>query len=131
MDQTGTIRLGNENYNFPLILGSEGEQAIDVRMLRSESGAIAFDEGYGNTGSCLSDITFVDGESGILRHRGYPIEELAEHSDFLETAYLIIYGELPNKEERKAFGRIYQNPASATYGVYVSLHSKNFVAIIL
>lgn len=104
MDQTGTIRIGNENYNFPLILGSEGEQAIDVRMLRSESGAIAFDEGYGNTGSCLSDITFVDGESGILRHRGYPIEELAEHSDFLETAYLIIYGELPNKEDRKAFG---------------------------
>ena len=95
MENTGTIRLGDENFDFPIIEGSEGEKAIDTRTLRAKSGCITFDEGYGNTGSCMSDITFIDGEKGILRHRGYPIEELAEHSSFLEAAMLIIYGELP------------------------------------
>lgn len=99
MDTTATIRLGNENFEFPVIKGTEGETAIDTRTFRAKSGAITFDEGYGNTGSCLSDITFIDGEKGILRHRGYPIEELAEGSQFLETAYLIIYGELPTEKQ--------------------------------
>jgi Citrate synthase len=99
MDTTATIRLGNENFEFPLIQGTEGETAIDTRTFRAKSGCITFDEGYGNTGSCLSDITFIDGEKGILRHRGYPIEELAEGSQFLETAYLVIYGELPNEKQ--------------------------------
>ena len=94
---TGTIRLGNENFEFPIIEGTEGEKALDTRTLRAKSGCITFDEGYGNTGSCMSDITFINGEKGILRHRGYAIEELAEHSSFLETAMLVIYGSLPQK----------------------------------
>ena len=85
--------------------GAEAERAIDLRTLRSKTGYIAFDEGYGNTGSCESGITFIDGEKGILRHRGYPIEQLAEHSSFLETAYLIVYGELPSKVALQAYER--------------------------
>lgn len=102
-DQTGTIRLGDENFEFPIIEGTEGEKAIDTRVLRAKSGYIALDEGYGNTGSCLSDITFINGEEGILRHRGYPMEQLAEHSCFLETSYLVIYGELPTQEQLTEF----------------------------
>ena len=85
--------------------GAEAERAIDLRTLRSKTGYIAFDEGYGNTGSCESGITFINGEKGILRHRGYPIEQLAEHSSFLETAYLIVYGELPSKVALQAYER--------------------------
>jgi citrate synthase len=103
MENTGTIRLGNENFEFPIIEGTEGEKALDTRTLRAKSGCITFDEGYGNTGSCLSDITFIDGEKGILRHRGYTIEELAENSSFLETAMLVIYGELPHQSCLNAF----------------------------
>ncbi|MEX2043866.1 MAG: citrate/2-methylcitrate synthase, partial [Opitutus sp.] len=84
--------------------GTEGEKAIDTRTLRALSGHIAYDQGYGNTGSCESKVTFLDGENGILRHRGYPIEQLAQYSDYVETAYLIIYGELPNAAQRKEFG---------------------------
>ena len=85
--------------------GTKAERAIDLRTLRSKTGHIAFDEGYGNTGSCESGITFINGEKGILQHRGYPIEQLAEHSSFLETAYLIIYGELPSEIALQAFER--------------------------
>ena len=81
-----TVRIGGENFNFPVVDGTEGERAIDFRTLRKRSGFVTFDEGYGNTGSCLSKITFIDGEKGILRYRGYPIEELAEKSNFLESA---------------------------------------------
>ena len=100
---TGTIRLGSENFEFPIIEGTEGEKALDTRTLRAKSSCITFDEGYGNTGSCISDITFINGEKGILRHRGYAIEELAEHSSFLETAMLVIYGSLPQKSCLSAF----------------------------
>jgi citrate synthase len=103
MEKIGTIRIGDENFDFPIIEGSEGENALDTRTLRAKSGCITFDEGYGNTGSCLSDITFIDGEKGILRYRGYPIEQLAEGSTFLETAYLVIYGELPSVAQIAAF----------------------------
>lgn len=85
--------------------GAEAERAIDLRTLRSKTGYIAFDEGYGNTGSCESGITFINGEKGILRHRGYPIEQLAEHSSFLEIAYLIVYGELPSEVALQAYER--------------------------
>jgi citrate synthase len=117
-DQTGTIRLGDENFEFPIIKGTEGEMAIDARTLRSKSGFIAFDEGYGNTGSCLSDITFINGEEGILRHRGYPMEQLAEHSSFLETAYLVIYGELPTEAQLKAFKTNVKGNASIHTGMH-------------
>lgn len=104
MADTATLRIEDKDYSLPVIVGTEGEKAIDTRGLRAASGYIAYDQGYGNTGSCESAITYLDGEDGILRHRGYPIEQLAEHSDFVETAYLIIYGELPNAAKRKEFG---------------------------
>jgi citrate synthase len=102
-NKTATIRLDDENYEFPLIAGTEGEKALDTRTLRGKSGYVTFDEGYGNTGSCLSEISFIDGENGILRHRGYPIEQLAEHSSFLETAHLVMYGELPKQATLDSF----------------------------
>ncbi|MDA0848422.1 MAG: citrate synthase [Verrucomicrobia bacterium] len=105
MDPIGIVRLGDENFEFPIMEGTKAERAIDLRTLRSKTGHIAFDEGYGNTGSCESGITFINGEKGILQHRGYPIEQLAEQSTFLETAYLIIYGELPSEVALKAFER--------------------------
>ncbi|HTB80191.1 MAG TPA: citrate synthase [Opitutaceae bacterium] len=98
------LKLPAKEITLPVMVGSEGEHAIDTRKLRAETGYICYDQGYGNTGSCESNITYLDGDNGILRHRGIPIEQLAEKSDFVETAYLVIYGELPNKEQRRAFG---------------------------
>ncbi|MFW9930233.1 MAG: citrate synthase [Candidatus Thorarchaeota archaeon] len=95
--------LDGKEYEFPVIMGSEGEVGIDFRKLRSTTGAISFDPAYGNTGSCNSKITFINGEKGILKYRGYPIEQLAEKSTFEEVAYLSIYGELPNKEQLTTF----------------------------
>lgn len=97
------IIIDGKEYSYPVIVGSEQEKAIDTRKLRNDTGYITFDDGYGNTGSCLSNISFIDGEKGILRHRGIPIDQLAEQSTFLCTAFLIIYGELPNSEELNAF----------------------------
>jgi len=98
------LKLPTKEITLPVMVGSEGEHAIDTRKLRAETGYICYDQGYGNTGSCESNITYLDGDNGILRHRGIPIEQLAEKSDFVETAYLVIYGDLPNKEQRRAFG---------------------------
>lgn len=86
-------------YELPVITGSEGEKAVDITALRQTSGLITLDPGYANTGSCVSDITFMDGEKGILRYRGIPVEQLAEKSSFIETAYLLINGKLPTKDE--------------------------------
>jgi citrate synthase len=91
--------LEGKEYEFPVVVGSEGEVAIDIQQLRARSNAITLDSGYGNTGSCTSDITFIDGEQGILRYRGYPIEDLAEHCRFTEAAYLLIHGKLPSAQE--------------------------------
>ncbi len=91
--------VDGKELQLPVITGTEGEKAIDIRSLRAATGYITYDPGFGNTGSCKSAITFMDGEKGILRHRGIPIEELAEHSTFVETAYLIINGKLPNRKE--------------------------------
>ena len=92
-----------ETIELPVIIGSENEKAIDIGKLRSQTGHITMDPGYGNTGSCQSEITFLDGEKGILRYRGIPIEQLAAKATFVETAYLIIYGHLPNKKELELF----------------------------
>lgn len=100
------IELDGKTYEFPVIVGSEGERAIDISSLRSDSGYITLDEGYGNTGSCISNITFIDGEKGILRYRGIPIEELAESSTFVEAAYLLIWGKLPTSQELNAFSQL-------------------------
>ena len=103
MSKKAVITIDDQTLEFPIVEGVEGEKAIDVQSLRKETGYITFDEGFGNTGSCQSNITFIDGETGILRYRGIPIEQLAEHSDFIETAYLVIYGELPSVEQRQKF----------------------------
>jgi citrate synthase len=89
--------------DLPLVRGSEKETAIDISKLRSQTGLITYDPGYANTGSCQSSITFIDGEKGILRYRGYPIEQLAEKSSFLEVSWLLIHGELPSEAELAAF----------------------------
>ena len=103
MEKTATLQIGGEKYALPVIVGTEGEVGVDIRTLRQQSGWITYDEGYGNTGSCASKITFIDGEKGILRYRGIPIEELAEKSTFISTAYLLIYGELPTAAQRQVF----------------------------
>lgn len=103
MSNEATLKLDGKEYNFPIIEGTEQEKAVDLRMLRAQTGYITFDEGFGNTGSCQSEITFINGEEGILRYRGYPIDQLAEKSDFIESAYLIIYGELPTADQRVEF----------------------------
>ena len=103
MAQKASISFEGKTYEFPVVKGTENELAIDIKTLRSDTGLITLDPGYKNTGSCESAITFLDGEKGILRYRGYPIEELAEKADFLEVAYLLIFGELPNNVELEKF----------------------------
>jgi len=97
------LEIDGKKYEFPVIVGTENEVAIDIDKLRSETGAITMDPGYKNSGSCKSEITFLDGEEGILRYRGYSIEELAEKSNFLEVSYLLIFGELPTTAQIEKF----------------------------
>jgi citrate synthase len=103
MNKEAKLELDGKIYSLPTVEGSEGEKAIDVSSLRATTGYITLDDGYGNTGSCSSKITFIDGDKGILRYRGIAIEELAEKSTFIETAYLVIYGELPNRAQLHQF----------------------------
>jgi citrate synthase len=97
------LALDGKEYELPVTVGSEGEVGIDIQQLRAQSGAITLDPGYGNTGACESSITFIDGEAGILRYRGYPIEEIAGNAQFTEICYLLIYGRLPSQTEFKEF----------------------------
>jgi citrate synthase len=99
----GRLTLDGKEYELPVIVGSEGEVGLDISQLRSQSGAITFDPGYGNTGACESAVTFIDGEAGILRYRGYPIEEIAGRAQFTEICYLLIYNRLPNERELQEF----------------------------
>jgi citrate synthase len=101
--KTAVLQLPGEEIDLPIIVGSENEHAIDISQLRDQTGYITVDQGFGNTGACRSKITFIDGERGILQYRGYPIEELAEHSTFVETAWLLIYGELPSEAQLARF----------------------------
>ena len=103
MSKTAILKFEGKEYEFPVIVGSENEAAIDIDQLRALTGAITIDPGYKNSGSCKSEITFLDGEEGILRYRGYSIEELAEKADFLEVSYLLIFGELPTKTQLEKF----------------------------
>ncbi len=104
MSKTAILEVDGKKYEFPLVKGSENEIAIDIKTLRSVTGGITtLDPGFKNTSSCESGVTFLDGEKGILRYRGYAIEELAEKADFLEVAYLLIFGELPTKEQNEKF----------------------------
>ena len=99
------LTLDGKTIELPIIKGTEDENAIDVTQLRSETKYITFDPSYGNTGSCSSDITYINGEKGILRYRGYPIEQLADNSSFVEVIYLLLYGELPNETELVSFNK--------------------------
>jgi citrate synthase len=98
-----TLTIEDKEYKLPIIHGSEGDKAIDIRLLRKDSGYITLDSGYMNTGSCQSEITFLDGEKGILNYRGYAIEELAENCSFIEVAYLVLIGELPTRTQLNDF----------------------------
>ena len=103
MSDTVKLSIDDKTYELPIIEGSENEKAIDISKLRSQTGYITIDTGFKNTGSTTSGITFLDGEKGILKYRGYSIEQLAEKSDFLEVSYLLIYGDLPTKIEYEEF----------------------------
>ena len=98
-----TLSFDGKTMDLPLLTGTENESAINIEKLRAQTGLVTLDPGYGNTGACRSAITFIDGEKGILRYRGYPIEELAEKSTFLEVAWLLLYGELPKQAELATF----------------------------
>ncbi|MDZ4146947.1 MAG: citrate synthase [Flavobacteriaceae bacterium] len=103
MSNTATIEINGKKYELPIITGTENEVAIDISKFRELSGVITIDPGFKNTGSCFSEITYLDGEEGILRYRGYSIEELAEKADFLEVCYLLIFGELPTQSQLEKF----------------------------
>lgn len=110
MDKTVKIVLDNKELDLPVIVGTENEYGIDISKLRSETGYITFDPGYANTGATESAVTFLDGEQGVLRYRGYPIEQLAEKASFLEVAWLLVYGEMPNASELQEFeSQVFQN----------------------
>jgi citrate synthase len=103
MGDKATLTVDGKSYDFDVSVGSENEKCIDIQSLRDQTGYITMDPGYGNTGSCYSSITYVDGAKGILRYRGYPIEQIAEQATFVEVAYLILYGELPTQQQLDRF----------------------------
>ena len=103
MSEKVKLSYKGKDFEFPLVEGSENEKAIDIKSLRSQTGLITYDPGYKNTGSCKSDITFLDGEEGILRYRGYSIEDLCEKASFIEVAFLLIFGDMPSKKELNYF----------------------------
>ncbi|MDH3195375.1 MAG: citrate synthase [Hyphomicrobiales bacterium] len=97
------LTIGNETYDFNIIAGTIGPSVVDINSFYGDTGMFTYDPGYTSTGSCESKITYIDGDEGVLLYRGYPIEQLAEHGDFLETCYLLLYGELPTKEQKADF----------------------------
>src|SRR6516225_3088787 len=104
--KTGTITVGNKNWDFPVYDGTIGPQVIDISKLYNESGIFTYDPGFTSTASCESKITYIDGDEGVLLYRGYPIQQLAEYGDFLETCYLLLYGELPTSTQKSEFDYI-------------------------
>ena len=106
MEDTVKLIIEGKEYEFPVVVGSEGEKAIDISKLRAETGYISFDPGFANTGSCCSNISFVEGEAGKLNYRGIPIEELAQNSTFVETMHLLIWGELPTRQQLTRFSTL-------------------------
>ena len=101
--KTATLTVGNKNYDFPIMSGTVGPDVVDISKLYAQAGMFTYDPGFTSTGSCQSKITYIDGDAGILEYRGYPIEQLAEQGDFLETCYLLLYGELPTKAQKEDF----------------------------
>jgi len=111
MGETVKITIGDETFEYPVIKGTEEEKAVDISDFRKDTQYIMMDNGFGNTGACASAITFLDGEKGILRYRGIPIEQLAERSTFVETSYLLINGKLPMRKEFQKFGNLFTQNA--------------------
>ncbi|MFZ9939680.1 MAG: citrate synthase [Bacteroidetes bacterium] len=105
MSDSVELHLGSERFSYPILTGTENERAVDIAKLRDETGLITLDLAYKNTGATKSAITFIDGDLGILRYRGYPIEQLAEHSTFMEVSYLLLYGELPSAVQLEQFNQ--------------------------
>src|SRR5271167_822255 len=101
--KTGKLTLDDKNYSFPIYEGTIGPEVLDVSKLYAEAGIFTYDPGFTSTGSCESRTTYIDGDAGVLLYRGYPIDDLAEHGDFLETCYLLLYGELPNATQKLDF----------------------------
>jgi citrate synthase len=102
-DKSATLTVGNKTYDFPILSGTVGPDVIDIGKLYAQAGMFTYDPGFTSTGSCQSKITYIDGDAGVLEYRGYPIEQLAEHGDFRETCYLLLYGELPTKAQKLDF----------------------------
>jgi citrate synthase len=117
MSDKATLQYQDKTIELDAVIGSEGEIGLDITSLRAKTGMITLDPGYGNTGSCTSDISFIDGEKGILRHRGYAIEELAEKSSFMETAFLVLYGHLPSEKELNEFVAEIKSESTLHYGM--------------
>jgi citrate synthase len=118
MPQSARLSIDGTEHLLPLVVGTEGDRAVDITKLRETTGHITLDEGYVNTGSCQSAITFVDGEKGILRYRGIPIEQLAAKSTFVETCWLLIYGELPTREQLKSWSSLFTKYEMIHEGLY-------------
>ncbi len=123
-DRTVTLTdpQSEKTLELPVVAGSEGDPTIDITRLNPEMGYFTYDPGYGTTANCKSDITFIDGANGILRYRGYPIEQLAERSSFMEVAFLLLYGELPTESELQDFKR------DITYHTMVHEKVNNFIS---
>ena len=102
-DKSAKLELGGKTFEYPVLEGSTGPDVVDIRKLYAQTGAFTFDPGFTSTASCESALTYIDGDEGVLLHRGYPIGQLAEHSSFMEVSYLLLNGELPSKEEFEDF----------------------------
>ncbi len=118
MSQAARLIIDDKDYDLPVVVGTAGDRAIDISRLRDSTGHITLDEGYMNTGSCRSSITYVDGEKGILRYRGIPIEQLARQSTFVETCWLLIYGELPTRDQLKGWSGLFTKYEMIHEGLY-------------
>ena len=101
-----TLTIGGEQIQLPIVVGSEGERGIDVAELRKKTGCVTLDPSFMNTASCCSEVTFIDGEKGVLRYRGYPIEELVRKVSFVDTAYLLVHGALPTPGQKRKFSQL-------------------------
>ncbi len=122
MTETVTLIIDDKEYTLPVVQGTEGERAIDISKLRAQTGLISLDPGYGNTGSCESAITFIDGEKGILRYRGIPIEQFEQNPNFVEIAWLLIFGKLPDKDEYARFSDMLTDTANIDEAMRHAFH---------
>jgi len=122
MTETVTLMIDDKEYTLPVVQGTEGERAIDISKLRAQTGLISLDPGYGNTGSCESAITFIDGEKGILRYRGIPIEQFEQNPNFVEIAWLLIFGKLPDKDEYARFSDMLTDTANIDEAMRHAFH---------